>query len=82
MVEAYCGLSYGSRIEVCGFKCKCCGILNDLGVKTAHDACNCYRSVAVANHKCIFVDMTLNIIKSYKVKGLVEALYSYLFNLS
>ena len=82
MCETNCGLTDGSRIERCRLKSKCGGILNDLGIKTAHDTGDSNGSVAVADHESVLVDISFNAVKSCKSKGLCKLLYADLLNLS
>ena len=76
------GFTNGSRVEGCGFEGEGSGVLNDLGVKTAHDTCDRDGSIVVADHQCVFVYIALHAVQSLEGEGLVKALDADLADLA
>ena len=76
------GLTDGSCIESCGFQSQGSGIFHDLGIQTAHDTCDGNRSVVVADHQSVFVDVTLYAVQSLEGEGLFKTLDADLFYLT
>ena len=58
------------------------GILDDLRVKTAHDARDGDGNISVADHQGIGVDMTLYTVKGGKLKFLIKTLDADILDLS
>ena len=58
------------------------GIVNNFAVKTAHNTGNCNRRIIVANHKCIFIYISFNTVKSLESERSIKTFNSNLFNLA
>ena len=71
-----------SSVKCCRFKGECCCIVNNFAVESAHNTCDCNGSVVIANHKGIFVDISVYAVKRLECKRLVKAFDSDFFNLS
>ena len=56
--------------------------MNEIETKTAHNTGNCNRCIIVTNHKCIFIDISFNTVKSLECERSIKALNSNLFNLT
>jgi hypothetical protein len=58
------------------------GVINDLGIKSAHNTRDANGDIAVADHKHILVDVTLNAVKGLEGELMVISLDAELFNLA
>ena len=57
-------------------------IFNDFRIKSAHDTCDGNGCVVVADHKSVFINVSLDAVKGLKFERSVESLDSDFFNLS
>ena len=80
--ETNCGLTNRNCIEGSALEGELSGILNDLGIKTAHNACDTNGNVAVADHEHILVDVAVNAVEGLEGELVVISLDAELFNLA
>ena len=57
LTERTAGLADIIAHELCGFKYDIRGVVLDLGVQTAHDACECDRLLTVTDHEIIGIEL-------------------------
>ena len=58
------------------------GTINNFAVKAAHNTGNCNGRIIVANHKCIFIYISFNTVKSLESERSIKTFNSNLFNLA
>ena len=76
------GFADGSCVKGRGLQRQGGGILDDLGIETAHDTGDRHRGVVVADHEGVLVDLSVNAVKGFEHKGLIEALDTDLADLA